>query len=173
MLVFVSGIELEPIQVSPIYVKDIHFDIILSDTIETIESQIMRHLGHDINLIKIGKEIELIIGIDDAQIQHRTWTFSIGPNIGILKVFMVNAQINSLHVDMNIKHVILEQKIPQLYDTITKCGIYPGRVGNGGVVYRKICNDEYIARSPNIDEINLIGNALIKKANDAIFLISH
>src|SRR5579872_6489780 len=124
-ITIVFGLDLEPVQMSPIYVKNIQFDIILSNTIEsnnieTIEFQIMKNLEHDINLIQIGKEIEFAIGMDDAQIKHMTWTFSINPYIGILKVFMVNAQINKLHIDVDIKHIVLEQKIPQLYDTITK-----------------------------------------------------
>ena len=171
----VNAMSLESVVVSPVVNFESYFvvpthdgncaGLIVNNINNNLVSSQFADLPQDF-INKISNEISLAIGLPDTNIHHMRWELSITPQVGSLKIFSVNAQINGNNVHVNGRMLNLVQPIPPFYEPKQVCARSGSRRFGIAGPRAMECYIHNVARGINQNEINHITNVLINKANE-------
>lgn len=172
----VNCLDLEPVSISEIrkneFTFDLHFDEknITTLIIKKVENCELKDIGASF-FQTIGKEIELILDMQESYIHHMKWEITINTKLGILKVFSISAEVNSTHIHLISKHIQLEQKIETQYETKRQCSNSGHRKYKLAGPRKEECHDHRVIRDLNEEEIKQVNLHLMSKLSEAMLLI--
>lgn len=123
----------------------------LHTSIEGLEDQYLQ---------TISREINLALGMTNT-IHHLRWEVTITPNMGVMRVFNITADIDGLDVHIIGRHAKLIQDIPDQYDVVGQCVRTGSRPYGFAGPREKECSYHHIKRELHPHEIEIINQNLM------------